>query len=122
MLLVPCVLTKAMLCGAIKGSGPSTTASGWAARVLSFSQFCGKPGGGKPSNTNPVGVLRHTTVNPLARDWARAVSIKAASRVASRSKALSALPRKDKLTPAVAMAISATTTKSSSRVKPWDEV
>ena len=49
--------------------------------------------------------VRQTTGKPLARAWARPVSSKAAKRSASRSRALSALSRSDKLTPAVATSL-----------------
>ena len=119
-----CGADKATAWGSIKGSGPNVMALPGVARVLGASQFCGRPGGGRPSNTKLCTALRvwswvrQTTGRPLARAWARPVSSSTARRSASRCKALWALSRSDKLTPAVATAIKATTTSSSSRVKP----
>src|SRR4051812_10372134 len=58
------------------------------------------------------------TATPLVRDWARADSNSAESRSASRSSRAAAVSRNAKLTPALAMAMIATTTSSSISVKP----
>src|SRR6476661_2365620 len=73
---------------------------------------------GRPSNRNPPCTGCQITGTPVVRDWARADSNKAESRSASRSSCEAALSRIAKLTPALAMAMIATTTSNSIRVKP----
>ena len=76
-----------------------------------------------PSNTKPSSVGFHVMAKPLARDCARAESSSAASRCASRSKAVVDASGMANITPALAMATMATTTINSISVKPcWQSL
>src|SRR6185312_13599300 len=113
-------------CGAMMGSGPSVSVAWLPMMVLALttstpapSQCSGSDCAVAPSNTKPSRVVCQTIGTPVARDCARPASSSAASRCPSRWSCVCDESRKAKPTPAEAMAMIATTTSNSSRVKPF---